>query len=267
MTMLKEPTATSQPVKVSVFAWVEGMIQRGIIASLVSLISVLCVACVSPAARIDAEAARYGFQRQIVQGADFPHLVYRHQGDATTGRLHVYIEGDGVPWLTRRIVSADPTPRYALVLRLMAQDTMPALYLGRPCYFGFARTSPCERWFWTHGRFAPAVVDSMAAALTRLLEGQGSRELVLIGHSGGGALAVLLAGRLSGVRAVVTLAGNLDTDAWIRHHGYSHLAGSLNPAASPTLARRIEQLHYQGGRDREIPPVLIGRFAARQPFA
>jgi hypothetical protein len=63
------------------------------------------------------------------------------------------------------------------------------------------------------------------------------------------------------------VSGNLDTEAWTHLHGYSDLAGSLNPALLPALDEHIVQLHFQGGQDREIPPALAARFALRQPHA
>ena len=179
----------------------------------------------------------------------------------------MYIEGDGLPGLRSDLVSPDPTPRTPLMLRLMAQDTEPSIYLGRPCYFGFAQTQPCNPWWWTDGRFAPEVVDSMAAALVRLMSRRKDAAVVIIGHSGGGALAMLLATRQIKVAAVVTLAGNLDTEAWTQLHHFSDLTGSLNPALMATLDKRITQLHFQGGGDKNIPPTLVSRFAARQPHA
>jgi pimeloyl-ACP methyl ester carboxylesterase len=243
------------------------MINRYGKMGLALLLSWMSAACVSPAGRIDGKAAQLGFERQTVWGTQFPHRVYFKGRVAGSHRLHVYIEGDGLPWSSPDRVSPDPTPRYALMLRLMAQDTRPAIYLGRPCYFGFAQTPPCSPLSWTQDRYARAMVESMAAALSRITAGRDDVELVLIGHSGGGALAVLLGQRLANAVAVVTVAGNLDTEAWTRLHGYSDLTGSLNPASLPALDRRIVQLHFQGGQDREIPPALAARFAARQPSA
>ncbi len=91
--------------------------------------------------------------------------------------------------------------------------------------------------------------------------------IVLIGYSGGGTLAALLASRLRSVRALVTVAGNLDIEAWTHLHGYSELRGSLNPALLPKLDPRVRQFHFQGGRDSVVPPHLTSRFAARQPKA
>lgn len=231
------------------------------------LLSMICTACVAPATLVDEEAAKQGFERLTVQGTAFPHRVYLNNAMMRSGKLHVYIEGDGLPWLLPDRISSDPTPRIPLMLRLMAQDTEPAIYLGRPCYFGFAQTQPCNPWWWTDGRFAPEVVASMATALKLLMSKYKGVTVVLIGHSGGGALAMLLATRLSNVSVVVTLAGNLDTEAWALQHHFRPLLGSLNPALMKPLDKHITQLHFQGGKDQNIPPALVSRFAVSQPGA
>ena len=53
----------------------------------------------------------------------------------------------------------------------------------------------------------------------------------------------------------------------VRIHGYSPLAGSLNPALMPPLPPTIAQLHYVGGRDRNVPPSVVQSFARRHPGA
>jgi pimeloyl-ACP methyl ester carboxylesterase len=110
----------------------------------------------------------------------------------------------------------------------------------------------------------------MAAALRTVVREQGGRlmlnNLTLIGHSGGGTLAMLLAARMDGVRAVVTLAGNLDPDAWGAYHGYEPLHG-LSPAREPPLSPMIRQIHCIGGRDRNIPPALLQAALTRSPQA
>lgn len=219
--------------------------------------ALLLGACAAPAQRIDARAAEHGYERLVVPGADFEHVVYRNHRHRRGSPLHVYIEGDGRPWVARYWVASDPTSAEVPMLELMAMDAAPALYLGRPCYLGHAADSGCGYLAWTHERYSARVVDSMVAALARLMPGEPRRGVVLIGHSGGGTLAMLLAARVPDVRAVVTLAGNLDTEAWTTLHHYSPLTGSLNPARAPPLDARILQLHLAGERDRNVPPALI----------
>lgn len=201
----------------------------------------------------------------MVEGAGFRHVVYLNRRAEDSGEaLNVYIEGDGAPWILRRFVAKNPTSANTLMLHLMAQDSAPALYLGRPCYFGLHQDAGCDPKYWSSDRYSAAVVNSMAAALARVAPG---REVNLFGHSGGGALAVLLAARVSRVKAVVTLAGNLDPDAWTRRHRYEPLRGSLNPSLQPPLPSTIAQYHLAGGGDKNVDTESIEAFARGQPGA
>jgi pimeloyl-ACP methyl ester carboxylesterase len=228
------------------------------------LIALALCSCASPASRVDAITRDSGFERKIIEGASFRHVVYRKPGEPTR-RLHVYIEHDGRPWRNETTVSADPTPSNPLMLRLAALDSAPTLYLGRPCYWGLASTPPCSPLLWTHERYSERVVDSMAAALRQLISADS--EILLFGHSGGGALAVLLAERFPETRAVVTIAGNLDHAAWTEHHRYTPLAGSLNPISRSPLDADVIQKHYIGGRDIDVPSSIARAFVLQHPAA
>lgn len=254
----------------------EGTLRRtpcapaGVVARRVLLagMTLLLAACASPAARFDEEAAARGFLRQVVRGTEFAHVVYYKPGRAAArGPLHVYLGGDGSPWIEGRWIAADPTPRNPLTLRLMALDPAPSVYLGRPCYQGLAQTPPCTSEEWTVGRYSSRVVASMLRALRAVMAARGFDGVVLIGYSGGGTLAMLLAARLADVRAVLTVAANLDPEAWAAYHGYAPLSESLNPAQAPPLPSGIVQMHLVGGRDQNVPAALLRSALARQPHA
>jgi hypothetical protein len=211
-----------------------------------------------------------GYEVQVVKGTEFDHRIYRNQYalERTSGTLHVYLEGDGTPWVgNHRVVAADPTPRAPFMLDLMALDKQSAIYLGRPCYHGFAESPACTPLLWTDGRYSERVVDSMAQVLRKSIQRDGVDELVLFGYSGGGVLAVLLANRLPRTNVVVTLAANLDIDAWADLHGYTRLSGSLNPAVEPALDSAIKQLHLVGDRDRNVQPTVHESFLRQQTNA
>ena len=221
-------------------------------------------ACSSPRERIDSIATDAGYERALIAGDAFRHVVYLARGGAGPSEvLRVYIEGDGSPYLSRYVVSSDPTPRQPVMLRLMALDTAPVAYVGRPCYFGLAGQPPCEPTDWTLGRFSDDVVASMAAVINRLADESGAVEVWLFGHSGGGALAVLLARRIPEATRVVTIGGVLDTDAWTALHDYAPLRMSLNPVDGGELGSSVTQVHLAGARDENVPPELIETAAGR----
>lgn len=215
---------------------------------------------------MDERAAGLGYRKVVVPGDGYSHVAYLKAGRAASdSALHVYLEGDGTPWIRKRVAAADPTPRTPLMLELMSLDPSPSLYLGRPCYHGLNRDKACTPDVWTDKRYSEAVVASMSAALDRLSPDY--RALVLLGHSGGGTLAMLMAERQPKTEAVVTAAANLDTERWAELHRQQALGGSLNPARRPPLRPRIRQMHYAGGRDGNVPPALVREAIAQQQGA
>jgi hypothetical protein len=230
-------------------------------------LALLAAACATPTERFDRRANALGFEAGALEGDGFRHRIWTAGLDARETPLHVYIEHDGTPWIEGSRVSADPTPRKPLALELMARDTGPRLLLGRPCYFAPAGDARCDALAWTHARYSAEVVRSMAAALSGFLAAHPFRDVVLVGYSGGGTIAWLMARQVPEVSAVTTVAANLDTDEWARIHGYSPLSGSLNPAREPPLPSRIEQRHLYGGRDMNVTPEVVLAFARRHPGA
>lgn len=195
----------------------------------------------------------------------FPALKYAHQ-PANSEFRHVYLEGDGNAWHKGRVPSNNPTSRQKLTLKLMLQDSNDSLYLDRPCYGYKAMPKPCDSAWWTNARYSEEVVAAMNEALDGLQSRLGPKPLVLIGHSGGGTLSLLLAQRRADVRAVVTLAGNLAPHRWAEHHGYLPLEGSLTPEPEQ-LPKRVLQWHFAGEDDRNIPSQLTQEALKDSPQA
>lgn len=222
-------------------------------------------ACGSPAAKLYAQAGRLNLQAMELKGGPYRLAAFFRPGPAGHPALHVYLEGDGQPWQRGRWPADDPTTRASLMLPLLGLDTAPALYLGRPCYNGHAADPGCEAKLWTSGRYGEAVVSAMAAALNRFRAERGFRQLVLVGHSGGGSLAMLLAARLPQVIAIVTLAGNYDIDIWADYHHYLPLHESLNPARQPEPG--IPEWHFLAENDKTVPPDLFLSALLRRPRA
>lgn len=241
-------------------------VSRGLCNLSVAGFVLLLGACAGlPTKNLQSVAAKDGHQETVVESTRFFHRVFSNQKKSANGVLNVYLEGDGLPWIFRYFVVSDPTPRWPLMLHLMERDENAAVYIGRPCYNGFASSKGCSSVLWTAGRYSTDVVSSMVEVLRAEMLKHQATKINLFGHSGGGAIAMLMAEQLSETRSVVTMAGNLDTDAWTSLHGYSPLFTSLNPSKRAPLDRRVTQVHLMGGRDRNIPPNLARQWVTSQP--
>lgn len=177
--------------------------------------------------------------------------------------LNVYIEGDGFAWRSRSQPSLDPTPRKALGLALAAADPAAnVVYLARPCQFTpMARNPRCTATYWTDRRYAVEVVTAMDQALSHYAAQVPGQPLQLIGYSGGGALAVLLAARRSDIATLRSVAGNLDMAEVNRRHKVSAMPASLNAIDAARQVSTIPQIHFTGSDDRIVPPDIARRFA------
>ena len=201
-------------------------------ALVVALATLGSMGCATPSERFDRRAGELGLVGETLPGSPFDHGVYRSPSRDGGRLLHVYLEGDGSPRMASRYSPPDPTPHRPVALELMALDPGPSILLGRPCQHG--RHPNCDPVLWTTGRYGENVVQSLVAALRYEITAEGAPGIVLIGHSGGGALAMLIAERLPETRAVITIAGNLDTRRWWTHNGYAPLTESLDPAQQHT---------------------------------
>jgi len=184
---------------------------------------------------------------------------------ATT--LTVYIEGDGLAWLSASRPSRDPTPLNPLALKLALRDPSgTAVYLARPCQFVSEEDRrSCQRKYWTGQRFAPEVIASSASAVEQLKQRFGAQHVVLVGYSGGGAVASLVAAQRRDVEQLITVAGNLDHKTWTQEHRLSPLKGSLNPADAWEQLQTLKQTHFVGGQDTVIGPSITRAYAAHFP--
>jgi dienelactone hydrolase len=205
----------------------------------------------------DALAAVHGWQASAISGGKFNLVAYAPRRYEHNVNLAIYIEGDGFAWVSPALPSTDPTPRDPLALRLaLAHPQGNAVYLARPCQYVDALRTGCAKRYWMESRFAVAVVTATSEAIDVLKQRFGAERLTLVGYSGGGAVAALLATQRSDVERLVTVAGNLDHRAWTAHHRVAPLSASLNPVDGPNRLATVRQIHFIGELDRVIPPAL-----------
>lgn len=182
--------------------------------------------------------------------------------------LRIYIEGDGHAWLRPTVQSPDPTPYHPLMLQLAAEDIHKQVaYLARPCQYTMP-THPaqnCDKKYWGQARFAPEVIRAMNQAIDDLKQSTGAQKVALIGYSGGGGIAVLLAARRDDVQNLRTIAGNLDHQAFTDYHQLSPMTQSLNPADVAADVVDIPQIHFAGGKDEVVVPQIAEAYARALP--
>jgi pimeloyl-ACP methyl ester carboxylesterase len=233
------------------------------LAALTSLLAAcLLSACAgNPNAHADAMARPAGLQREQVQAGVFVLTAYSRITRADQA-LTVYIEGDGLAWRSRNQPSDDPSPRRALGLSLAVADTSAnVVYLARPCQFTPMSENPrCAVAYWTDKRYAEEIVASLNVAVTQYLQRLPGQRLNLVGYSGGGALAVLIAARRRDVASLRTVAGNLDHVAVNRLHQVSPMPDSLNAIDVAQRVAAIPQLHFSGADDKIVPTAVTRSF-------
>lgn len=213
----------------------------------------------------DNLAFKQGWRKSTLQTQYFSHQTYLPQ-PSQSPLLTIYIEGDGLAWINRYKASSDPTPLNPVALKLALADSRSNVaYLARPCQY--LSSNNCEQRYWTSSRFAEEVIASTDEAVSQLKEQAGAREIALIGYSGGGAVAALVAARRDDVERLVTIAGNLDHKAWTELHHVSALTGSLNAADYWQQLLNIPQLHFVGAQDKVIPLPIAQAYQRRFPSA
>jgi len=198
--------------------------------------------------------SKYGFVQRDIPTQDFTMRVWQRSA-AKSPMMHVYIEGDGLSWVTRYQPSLNPTPLRSIVPTLAVKDHLAdqVVYLARPCQYVDLTARPCSAVYWTHSRFAPEVINAMNQVLSRLKQETQVERFILIGYSGGGAVAALIAAQRQDVAALITIAGNLDPEAWTRRHELTDLHGSLNPRNYAPALTKVPQWHFVGAKDHNIP--------------
>ncbi|WP_114090569.1 S9 family peptidase [Thalassospira profundimaris] len=246
------------------------------IRSMIALAGLLMLtACGGVAARHEVRSALVAnadWQSGVVQAGLFD--IAASWSQVTTGEtLFVYLEGDGLAYVTVYRPAQDPTPSDPVALRMAVQDihsagkaAQPVLYLARPCQYTLPEHGRnCSRKYWTTGRYAPEIVASLSMALDQFKQRFQARHIVLVGYSGGGALAVLLASERSDVTGIVTVVGNLDLAYWAQRDGLTPLSGSIDPADVAPKIANIAQLHLAGGRDDAVGPDVTQAYMAALP--
>jgi len=206
-------------------------------------------------------AAESGFTKEYVKTDSFTITTYKkinNSGEPIT----FYIEGDGLSWISKTRISRDPTPKDPIGLKLaLNDDSDNVIYVARPCQFSTYMDSLCkDNSYWTNKRFSEEVVASLNQAITKLTLRYQVKGVHLVGYSGGGAVAVLIAARRYDVLSLRTVAGNLDHMALNNYHNVSQMPESLNPIDVVAQIKGLPQYHFLGAEDEIVPGFIVDGF-------
>jgi hypothetical protein len=220
-----------------------------------------CSTPLSPVERIELAhqmAVQQAWQAQAIVTKDFVLQAFWPRRWQVQSTAVVYLEGDGLAWLSANMPSSDPTPTDPIALRLaLAHPSGQAIYLARPCQFLLLENFRCQRKYWTNGRFSPEVVASLMQALDLLKSQLSVQSFILVGYSGGGTLAALLAARRQDVLQLLTISSVFDTVTWSDQLRLTPLNDSHNPIIEKAKWAHIPQRHLVGDHDRVIPASFL----------
>lgn len=232
-------------------------------------LTVLLAGCVtSPFSSLtdiaDDLARPAGWYPSNISTSAFQLRVYRPRQHPQRPHITIYLEGDGRPFITPTRISADPTPTDPQALRLALMDPNSSAYIARPCQYTLSIDKErCHYRYWTYERYSDAVVTSMSQAVDVIKSRFGAKEITLVGFSGGGAVAAILAARRDDIAMLVTVSANLDIDFWTDTLNLPRLEGSLNPALMGHRLRQQPQRHFVGLDDETVPPAVAQSYATK----
>lgn len=207
-----------------------------------------------------------GFAFQQISSSTFQHWLAVPKNTSSNLRcLTVYLEGDGTPFLNNgTAIAPNPTGIINPLLQLAREDQENAVWLGRPCYFGLHNSRNCSPHLWTFGRYSNLVAASLQEIIDTLAD---DKQVIIVGHSGGGVLATIIAAQYKQVTDLVTLAAPLDIDNWTSSHQYSRLYDSINPARLTITRGDFGQLHLTGSNDIQVTSQHLETYLDRNTTA
>lgn len=171
--------------------------------------------------------------------------------------LTIYIEGDGYAFNYEGKASRDPTPRSSTLRKIAFRDRgSNIVYLARPCQYVMSKN--CQKKDWTTGRFSQNIINAETEAVRHLLKQTGSRDVILVGYSGGAMIAALIAVQNPDIRVkkLITIAGLLEHRNWAEYHHVPPLNDSLDLNEYQKDFVKIPQIHFLGNKDKIIPKNL-----------
>ena len=203
--------------------------------------------------KAESLAEEHGFSRKIIPGTKFDILSF-YKINKPSSSVTLFIEGDGKAWINKTRISSNPTPTNPVGLKLALNDpSANIVYLARPCQYTVNQSNDsCHYRYWTSERTSEEIIVAINDALLLLKKEFSIQTFRLVGYSGGGTIATILAARRDDVHDLRTVAGNLDIAQFSQTHSVSPLTGSINPIKYANKLTSIPQIHYTSRYDEII---------------
>lgn len=207
--------------------------------------------------KMDSFASENNFEKKIIQSQGFEIVTYQKIQNPSSEYIF-YIEGDGLIFdKVRYQITKDPTPNSIFLIELANMDMRDNIvYVARPCQFiDIDSSDVCkDNKLWTSHRYSPKIISVMRDVINKISLGKNYQ---LIGFSGGGGIASLIAKDSNNISSLVTIAGNIDHVSFNEYQNSAHMTGSLNPVDYAKELAKIPQIHYSGSRDRVVVSSLL----------
>ena len=224
-------------------------------------------------AQANAQARSGGFSHVFWPSKPHPLWSYTRLKGKGSDPVYVYIEGDGVLQIKKygqTFLTDDPSPSPQLPLMLASwhanvepEDNI--VYMARPCQFTVTTgLDRCQKMDWLKGRYSPKSLESFNSALDALrLRLPPHATFHLIGYSGGGTLAMMLANERTDIARVTTLAANLDHEAFFKIHEETYPPPPFSVISHPEKISMIPQLHIIGTQDQIVPESITQAYLSK----
>lgn len=207
-------------------------------------------------------AEKRNFSKKSLQTRFFQLTTFSHITQVNNPNLIIYLEGDGQSYNSKYQLSLDPTPYRPLSLQLaLADGRSNIVYIARPGQYPLTSEN-CDPKYWSTHRFSTEVIQATNEAINyfKTQIAHPFPQIELIGFSGGGGLAVLLAAHRNDVKRIVTIAADLDIASMSSYHKTKPLKNSLNPIDFAPTLNHTPQYHFVGKKDRIVPCEIAKKY-------
>ena len=193
-----------------------------------------------------------GFIDKKIETEYLTFSIWEKEGIEKGKPLRIYLEGDG-----------NPNPSHRIALYYAEQDTTKnVIYVARPCQWINDKICQLKPEIYKEQRFHPEIIREIEEVVLHLKNKYKASEIELIGYDGGATIALNLATQMN-IKRVITIAGILDTNAYVRQNGVPEMPDAQNPADKLSLLAEVPQIHYVGGNDEITPRRAAERFISK----